>query len=80
MKASGQSILLAFGKGKPEKPSYEEDETEDDMESEDEDMVERKRVAASEVRAALGLPEAKTEDDDSALADALEAFMRCCDD
>lgn len=79
MKASGQSILLAFGKGKPKKPSYEEDETEDDMESEDEDMVERKRVAASEVRAALGLPEAKTEDDDSALADALEAFLRCCD-
>lgn len=74
MKASGQSILLAFGKGKP-KPSYEED-----VESEDEDMVERKRVAASEVRAALGLPEAKSEDDDSALADALEAFMRCCDD
>lgn len=79
MKASGQSILLAFGKGKP-KPSYEEDETEEDVESEDDDMVERKRVAASEVRAALGLPEAKSEDDDSALADALEAFMRCCDD
>jgi len=79
MKASGQSILLAFGKGKL-KPSYEEDETENDAENEDEDMAERKRVAASEVRAALGLPEAKTEDDDSALADALEAFLRCCDD